>query len=366
MMGLASRVLIAAVLVSVLVGQAEAKIVYIADPLTKGDLAQWSIYSFLFLAQAVLGAIALVKMRGRRLIFSIILLSALMSVVGCVAGIVLNVMSNNIAAFPSFETISDLNTILDFFSYWTDPLLFLPIVLILVDRHTAIVAASEGRMGGLSRVYTIINYSWFAFLVLLATIDGSLLAVYEHLIFSDTATIGDVNRAATNANNVNYVLDAFWYASALYAAFLGFVIHRDFRRAGVSDKVSKTVIWVVIPCYILLMVDSIIFQIMFSPSGIQQTIRNLHQIQQASLASEVIVNFFYWSTAMVMVVLGLRPAMWGVQGATPPDSPLKLKTWSFQSKDVLPKLKKQDIGQNFTGFESNIHLNPGSDRNAQV
>ena len=81
----------------------------------------------------------------------------------------------------------------------------------------------------------------------------------------------------------------------------------------------------IIPLYILLNVQSLIFTIINSPSGIQYNVSTesgFHQYEGLQVAVVVISNFFFISTCSAMLALGFSKNAWkvGMEGGSDRES----------------------------------------------
>lgn len=67
------------------------------------------------------------------------------------------------------------------------------------------------------------------------------------------------------------------------------------------------------PLYTLGIICNIIFTIVFSPAVLSSN-GTLHQIQQADLANDVLVNFFFSCASAGVIVAGFKREHWGASG----------------------------------------------------
>jgi len=316
-----------------------------ADPLTVGNLALWCISGFLFLAQTVACAIALVNARGHRPVFAVLLAADVFSFFACVAATSFVVVANNALGEPAPHVIPALDSLQAFSYNWSLALLYLAMVLAFADREAAMGIRSSGdgearrlswaglgkSSGRLAKAYSLVHYAYFLLLFVLGTAAAGLLTSYENLEYTATeiSQLAELNSLFAEYTKVNYVFTAFWCITALDVVGIAAQTFRTMRRTGSSDVATKVLLYAGTPLYFFLILCGLIFTVLFSPAGLKITPSTYSRLESSADADVVLLNVFYFAVAMVLVVLGLRRGSWetrgGASGVAGPH--VKLQDW---------------------------------------
>ena len=79
----------------------------------------------------------------------------------------------------------------------------------------------------------------------------------------------------------------------------------------IVTQASKVAVFATLPCYCLFVLFSyLIFTIVFSDSGV----KTFNAFEQATIASDVLCNLFFFGTILSVVILGFIRSIWN---ATP-------------------------------------------------
>lgn len=223
--------------------------------------------------------------------------------------------------------------LIDFFSYWSYALLFLCICLLVHERHLA--------MQSLSSIIPTIYYTLFALLMVFGITATGISINYIRLADNRASFIGltpaEIDHKASLSLDLGYTFNSIWYFAS--ACLVGYVVYvqQQMRRYPFNDKVrslchfrterltkgcrSKAmwfILVIIIPLYIFLNVESIVFTIINSSSGIKvkhNLVADLHQSERDQIAENVLSNIFFIAVSGAILALGLSCGRWNTGSA---------------------------------------------------
>jgi hypothetical protein len=121
--------------------------------------------------------------------------------------------------------------------------LFLAVVLIVKQRHTAIDLASHASggygAGSLHVLLVIANYVIFIFTFALCTTHGVLTLLSWKITLDDGVSADEKRRVAGVERKAHLILQVMFCLVAYDAVALAVALHVIMRRAELYDKVSR-------------------------------------------------------------------------------------------------------------------------------
>lgn len=265
-----------------------------------------------------------------------LLLSLSFATISTVASVFNFVIQQNGFSLPeslsgSGHVLLALAALTNLFDAWSTPLLFLSICLLIRDRHLALQKARAMNF------FPIGFYALFALSLIFGTTSASLYLDYLSILYFGrfrNHTIAWLNHKIVLYLDLTYTFSSLWYFSAgvtlLYAAF----VYREMRCLSLNDKVSDSctssigrlfiiyfvqvlryILFGVAPAYVLLAVESMIFTILTSPSGIKVNPLDAIQVESINFTSVFLGNFFHTIIYGIMVGIGLSRKLWYAEPA---------------------------------------------------
>ncbi|KAL5480434.1 hypothetical protein ACEPAI_1704 [Sanghuangporus weigelae] len=285
---------------------------FVADSLTKGDLAVWCIFDFVYIVIALSCLAPIFRLKAHRSPYFALCAATVFSVVQCSVDIGYIVTSEQ----DTPQTIVALGSTIVLFSNWSSPLLYLALWLLLFDRYKQWRKHDVDSRSVLAMDKLLFRtfLGLFAVLVLLSTLSSALyanqLSLQARLVELEVITRNDLQRTRNAAQmylNAGYVFSAFWFFSALCITALSVYVHESAKRVRANDQITKIMLFVIAPLYFIGMIQGIVFTIYFSPS-VQLTSET--EVEDLTLASDVVNNFIYAMISIVVLALGLKTEYW--------------------------------------------------------
>ncbi|KAL5522074.1 hypothetical protein ACEPAF_1930 [Sanghuangporus sanghuang] len=288
---------------------------YDATGLETGSTVVKGIYALVFIALVGLSIPVLAIARGHRVPYIPLLIALILNIFAVLASIAYDILaadvdSNDDIPADAFVATTGINSL---FYSWSVALVFLAFTHLIKVRVDNVVPPSGGQ--GLSFVWTIAYLAAFVIIFVFATTTSGLYIDYVRAASGDELiTRRELNQKIDNYNNVYYTFSAVWYASAILLGALAFFAYNNARRAGVDDKVLKTLFFVAFPIHILHVIEDIIFTILWSPSGLRATLSNRDTIESAGLAEAILYLGLHAATIAALLFVGLRRGNWMLPG----------------------------------------------------
>ncbi|EJD00442.1 uncharacterized protein FOMMEDRAFT_22243 [Fomitiporia mediterranea MF3/22] len=239
---------------------------------------------------------------------------------------------------------------------WALALIFLSFCLIITARSRNIGKA------GLSSVWTIASFIIYAILVIMGTAQGGAYIAYIRAFFRLTrSTRQGVENKADLSNKLLYAFYALWYTTAFFIGALNFRAHSVARRAGVVDKVLKTLLFFALPLYVCHVIEDLAFTIIDSPAGLKSD--NFEVYERANLAEIILMNTFHAATIIVLIHLGLRKSNWTSNASSDPWNKGYYPSYPMQPAYMPVQTAEYSAQMNYTTQNqyvdnSNAHLVP--------
>lgn len=199
-------------------------------------MAVWSLFSLVYLAQAIVSVYCVFHARDHRLPYTFLFSALLFDVVSSSASLAsLLIYSNGVI----FETMSFITAeaVSTFFFFWSMPLLFLSLVSVLRNRY-------KGLVGEIASVGW---NSYFAFkmvvcgLTCVTVVLGTACAAMD--VVRLRARFGVIppenfNTSRQTLLNLTYAFNAFWYVTAVVVGIMAGAVHYVMRQLDITDKVG--------------------------------------------------------------------------------------------------------------------------------
>lgn len=299
----------------------------------KAELSFLCIYAFLYLILTAFCVFVLLKKAGGcRAVYITLLVSLSCSTISTVASVFNLVIQQGGITLPqssaSGHTILALSALVKLFNVWSLPFLFLSIYLLIRDGHLAVQKTHN------SSVIPIASYVLFALIMVLGTVAVGLYLDYLSIIYIqedwfETHTIAQLNHKIAVYFDLSYTFLSLWYLSAVVTLLHAVYVYRKMRHLSLNDKIStsnisyaftfvdflrfwgqvmQTVLYGVIPAYILLIVEGMIITIVSAPGVIKFT--DATQVERINLSSILLSNLFRAVMYGIMLATGFGQKVW--------------------------------------------------------
>ncbi|KIM71419.1 hypothetical protein PILCRDRAFT_830340 [Piloderma croceum F 1598] len=302
------------------------------DSLTIGILALFCLFTLFFFVLTVWCFVALILARGHRSPYAFLFPALIFSVLGNADNIALEIILN----MPSWYTFPTqlqpaLEAIALFFTNWAILLLFLSLVALLWNRETALYAATEGKAGRRYHAFTAI-YAILA--VLLFALGTAAPAIYIDALRKYLIALNEVNfefdenpsldqyalenwfyQQSKVSNDVNYTFNTFVVLAGIVVVASTGLLWSAHRAAGIRDKLTDHMLFVVAPLYAFYNIVTFIFSIVFSNHGLPPN-SSQTTIESATLAQNLLLLLFYFAVAFAILFLSINRKNWNAQGGT--------------------------------------------------
>ncbi|KAF7343448.1 hypothetical protein MVEN_01777600 [Mycena venus] len=298
------------------------------DPLTAGLFGVLCIFALLYGVLSIWTLVALFTSRGHRgpyaFQFPAILFFAWSNAAYIGWLIIENIPVLNANSFfsdvpvlllPSLGFVSNL--LFD----WGVVLQFLVLIAVLWNRETVLRIATDGKFGGHHPVLIALHVT----LATLTFIFGTASEAYG----MDTAVkFNDTDRFESRLyreylhriqvrQQLNYVFNAFAILMVIDVAVTTSLLWRAWRKAGISDKITNLMLYVVVPLYSIFGLLLMIFTILFSPSGLSAD-AGPEVFEGANLAYSILVTGISITILFFILALSVKKAYWNPGGVAEP------------------------------------------------
>ncbi|KAJ7216629.1 hypothetical protein GGX14DRAFT_696363 [Mycena pura] len=312
------------------------------DPLTTGTFAILCIFALLYGVLSIWNFVALLVARGHRAPHALLLPTIVLW--GWSNGVnMATIVLNNIDLEFDDLTFPALNFAFNLTYDWASLLFFLAIIAVLRNREAALQrATTDGKTGngGHHPVLMALHVLLAALLFILGTAAPAIvLDAYAKFYnsefdfeFSNFEAEATLDHRLSIATNLYYAFDAFAVLTCVDIAATAVVVWRRWKKAGVSDKITNTMLYAVVPLYCIMSLLIMIFTILFSPSGLPQT-DSRSTFESASLANNLLVNGLFIVIVGIILVAGVKKAWWGTNDA----APVQQQQWTTAQPQYTPQ-----------------------------
>lgn len=213
---------------------------------SQAQIALWSLFFLVFIAQAFLAFVGLIICRGHRLPYLFLLLTLDTLVIG--AGTLVGVIIVNNLDF-SFEEprylFSSLVGVNAFFGNWSSVLLFVAVIFAMYDRIAACDAATGKQLPAEEIRKRRILWGAHGFLIFLTFVLGTaaagmLASLYRDLASDRVVPSAELRRRSNTANNLTYAYSSFVIFTSFNVVALAFYLRAQLRQAKLTDRVRVT------------------------------------------------------------------------------------------------------------------------------
>lgn len=130
------------------------------------------------------------------------------------------------------------------------------------------------------------------------------------------------------------VWSALSYSFSSFVVFSGFVVivatillWRKSRAVGIRDKITNTMLYVIVPLYAAYNLFTFIFTIVFSDHGLPYD-SSLTKVESATLANNILLLLSYFAVALALLVLSINRVSWNIGGTAQPINIPAQQYWS--------------------------------------
>jgi len=305
--------------------------------------------------------VALILARGHRSPYAFLYPALILSVLGNAGNIALEVFLN----MPSWYTLpTQLQPALDavalFLTNWAILLLFLSIIAVIWNRETALHTATEGKAGqrnhGFTAAYAVLALLLFVlgtaspavyvdalrkYLVVLEEIDlNSDIDTAEQLAQDELISL--LNQRFQVVDDLNYAFSSIVVLTGVVAVVSMILLWRAGRAAGIRDKITNTMLYVVAPLYAAYNLFTFIFTIVFSNRGLPLT-SSQTTFESATFAYNLLLLLSYFAVAFMLLFMTVNRSNWNIQGGTV--QPTTAPTQQYWPQPMPPYYGSQQLMQ---------------------
>jgi hypothetical protein len=189
---------------------------------------------------------------------------------------------------------------------------FLVVITVILNRETALRTATEGKSGGHHPVLIAVHVILAVLIFIMATAaQGLNFDTGVKLVHVRTRP--DFNKAQQRfdvAMQLFYAYSSFAILTGIDVAVSTVLLWRAWKKAGIRDPITNMLLYAVLPAYSLLSLFTMIFTIVFSPSGLPATTN----AEGADLAATLLVTLFSATVIAIILVMSAKKAAWNVGG----------------------------------------------------
>ncbi|KAF7292928.1 hypothetical protein MIND_01191900 [Mycena indigotica] len=198
---------------------------------------------------------------------------------------------------------------------WALVLLFLAIHAVVFNRETALHKATEGKSGGHHPALIALHVTFASLLFILGTAAEGYTFDTNVKFYNTTQFRGTRGRQAlrsriSTGNSLFYAFQSFVILSFIDILATSIVLWRGWRRAGISDRVTNVLFYVITPLYCFMALFTMIFTIVFSPNGLPDS-ASLSTLESANLASVLLTTLCSIGIIIVILVASVKKGWWG-------------------------------------------------------
>ncbi|KAJ7291235.1 hypothetical protein C8J57DRAFT_1271889 [Mycena rebaudengoi] len=293
------------------------------DSLAGGLFAILCIFALTYSALIIWTFVALIMSRGHRAPYAVLFPTLLFA--GWSNAVYMGmILIENIPSLHSFsDSIPDLllptmGFVTNLFNYWSLVLLFLTTVLVILNRETALKTASEGKSGGHKPALLAVHIALAALTWIFGTAaEAYILDTNVQFYTGDLARLLFRSRLKHRIMITQALTYVFWSFAVLMGvdvAVSTVLLSRAWRGAEISDKITKVMLYVIVPLWALLSLVNMIFAIIFSPSGLP-TNSTLQAYQGAALANSLLAVGLGFGIIITLLFMSAKRTFWTSGGA---------------------------------------------------
>ncbi|KAF8208247.1 hypothetical protein K438DRAFT_1961749 [Mycena galopus ATCC 62051] len=316
------------------------------DNLTAGLFAVLCIFALLYSVLLLWNFVALITSRGHRSPYAF-LLPTLFFASWSNATYIAWIILENIPALEANDPFSSelpalllpsLGFVSNIFSDWMVVLQFLVIIAILWNRETVLRTTTEGRFGGhhpaLIALHAALATLTFTFgtaseaLGMATTVKYINVDLFE---LEEFGLDGDFNHRRLVQQQLYYVFNAFAVLMVIDVAVTTALLWRAWKKAGMPDKITNLMLYVLVPLYSIYGLLLMIFTIVFSPSGLPDTAAPT-VFESADIASSVLITGTIIAIFFFILSMSGRKPYWNPGGVGLP--PKQQQYWTPQAPYV--------------------------------
>jgi hypothetical protein len=183
----------------------------------------------------------LIVATGHRKPYAFLLPIAILTVFQCCANVAWTVINYTAYVDPPNSLYPPLAAISALFANWTTALLYLAVICVVLDRRTAINAATEGQADKTHVVLIIARIVLFLLMFVLGTAYGALQTKYYQTFYSDNWTSQELFNLSETSRKVLYAFTAFFSITAIDVVASSVMLYNVAGKARVTDKVAVLV-----------------------------------------------------------------------------------------------------------------------------
>lgn len=193
---------------------------------------------------------------------------------------------------------------------WSNLFLYLSFIAVLWNRETVIHSTTEGRAGQHNHIFTAV-YTVFAVLIFVFGTVGPIVLYVAFQRYDPESEPVQLNYLINISNCLGvYVFGSFVIVTGIVIAISTFLLWRANRAAGITDKITSTMLYVVVPLYATYNLFNIIFTILFySP-------KFLLALARSELAGNILLSLSYFAVAVALLFLSVNQDSWKANGIT--------------------------------------------------
>ncbi|KAJ7481553.1 hypothetical protein FB451DRAFT_1236354 [Mycena latifolia] len=305
------------------------------DALTSGIFALLCIYAVAYSVLIIWTFVALVTGRGHRSPYAFLLPTLVFFAWSNAAYIGIIIIENIPAVYYSDSLpvmlLPSLRFVSNLFNDWAAMLQFLAVIAVIWNRETTLRVATEGKFGGHHPALITLHVTLASLIFALGTAAEAYnmdTTVQYYVTRPDDLRFlrGELHHRIIVYQQLFYAFSSFAILSAIDVVVSSVLLWRAWKKAAIPDKATNIVLYALAPLYAALSLMVMIFTIIFSPSGLPNSV-TLTTFEGASLASTLLPTVLSFAVITTILVLSLKKANWNAGGVADPP---KQQYWAPQ------------------------------------
>ncbi|KAJ7253074.1 hypothetical protein B0H12DRAFT_603284 [Mycena haematopus] len=294
------------------------------DSLTMGLFVVLCIFAFLYGMLGLWNFVPLISGRGHRSPYALLLPTIFFSSASNAAYIAWIILENIPALNANDIFLTDLPVLLtpslifisNLFFNWAVILQFLVIITVLWNRDAALRAATDGNFSGHHPALNALHATLATLMFIFGTATESYRMAtnvkydnpntYELEVFGQHS---DYQHRILVAQQLSYVFNTFAVLTVVDVVATTVLPWRAWKKAGISDKITNLMLYVLVPLYSLFCLFLMIFTILFSPSGLSDS-SGPTAFESADLADSILVTGTSIAILFFILALSLNKQSW--------------------------------------------------------
>ncbi|TDL24361.1 hypothetical protein BD410DRAFT_786478 [Rickenella mellea] len=256
-----------------------------------------------------------------------LMVSLFLAFLYCVAQIV-GIFLSDTSILPEYQAVIVLDTIAGLFNWWCNIILFTAIFLLFRDRESALESVTEPRGKFAYTIQTAIHATLLAVMFSLSTAAFALNAALQA---DGLVTHLDYENRYSQIQNIAYAADAFFVLTSIDVCVTTHLLHRRVRRVGANNQITKMLLYVVSPLVALNAVNTFVFTIVLSRSGVINSDGSVQSILRAALMNDIFRNLFFAAIFITLMMLPFKRSSWDIQGVV---SVSESQSWNISEPPV--------------------------------